>query len=92
MNSTDDEINSLRGFYGKGVHLYAQGIKYQGWFLVPVDWGNSNYTICCFNPSGTQYLDWHYYQSIEESFVGGRDLAEEIIAELTSFKIRPVME
>ncbi|KOP24342.1 hypothetical protein AMR41_21685 [Hapalosiphon sp. MRB220] len=92
MSLSDNKINSLRGFYGKGIHLYTQGITYQGWFLVPVDWGNNNYTISCFCPSGTQYLDWRYYQSIEEAFAAGRELAEEIITRLTSFKIRPVIE
>ena len=92
MKSIDGEVNFLRGFYGKGIHLYTQGIVYQGWFLVPVDWGNSNYTISCFCPSGTQYIDWCYYQSIEEAFAAGRKLAEEIITRLTSFKIRPLIE
>jgi hypothetical protein len=92
MNSTNNEINYLRGFYGKGIHLYQQGTVYQGWFIVPVDWGKDNYSISCFCPSGTQYLDWHYYQSIEEAFAAGRQLAEQIITRLTYFKIRPVIE
>lgn len=87
-----NQIKSLRGLYGKGIHLYNQGIMYQGWFLVPVDWGNNNYTISCFSPGGTQYLDWCNYQNLESAFIAGRELVEEIITRLTSVKIRPVIE
>jgi hypothetical protein len=92
MNSTDTKINVLRSFYGKGIHLYTQAIVYQGWLLVPVDWGNENYTISCFCPGGTQYIDWHHYHNLDDVFVSGRKLTEEIIRQLTSFKIRPILD
>ncbi|MGA9379508.1 MAG: hypothetical protein WBV73_12135 [Phormidium sp.] len=89
MNQTDD-INSLRRFYGQGIHLYTQGLIYQGWLLIPVDWGENSYTISCLSPSGTQYIEWYNYRSLEDAIAAGRDLVESLIKEMTSFKIRPI--
>ncbi|GAB4338043.1 MAG: hypothetical protein OHK0047_28100 [Leptolyngbyaceae cyanobacterium] len=57
---------SLQRFYGKGIHLYAQGVECQGWFIVPFISGQF-YTTSCFDPKGKRYISWSQYLSTEEA-------------------------
>jgi hypothetical protein len=62
---------SLQRFYGRGVHLYGQGIECQGWFIVPFTSGQF-YTTSCFCPKGKRYISWSQYSSLEEAIAAGR--------------------
>jgi len=77
-----NQLETLRYFYGKGIHLYSQAVIYQQWFLIPIDWGNGFYTVCCFDPSGCQSNHWQNSTSIEDAIASGRELADRIILKM----------
>jgi len=62
---------SLQRFYGKGIHLYEQGIECQGWFIVPFAFERF-YTTSCFCPRGKRYISWSQYLSSDEAIAAGR--------------------
>lgn len=74
---------SLQRFYGKGIHLYDQGIKYKGWFIVPFMFERS-YTISCFCPKGNRYISWSQYSSSDEAIAAGRLFVIHRVREISS--------
>lgn len=74
---------SLQRFYGKGIHLYAQGVECQGWFIVPFISGQF-YTISCFDPKGKRYISWSQYPSSEEAIAAGRLFVLHRVKEMAS--------
>lgn len=70
----DNNATVLRRMYGGGIHLYASGILYEYWWIVPVDWGNSSYTVSCFDPRGTRHPDWQHHPTMEEAIATGKEL------------------
>lgn len=62
---------SLQRFYGKGIHLYEQGIECHGWFIVPFAFERF-YTTSCFCPRGRRYISWSQYLSLDEAIATGR--------------------
>jgi hypothetical protein len=79
-----NDLDSLQRVYGSGIHLYYQGVMYEGWFLVPIDWGKSSYTVCCFDPRGNEYLEWNHHSSIEKALQAGQELANQIISRVAT--------
>lgn len=78
MNQAN-ELDVLRQVYGAGIHLYHQGVMYEGWFLVPIDWGEKAYTVSCFDPNGNQNLEWHHYSNVGVAIRAGQELVNQII-------------
>jgi len=74
---------SLQRFYGKGIHLYGQGIECQGWFIVPFISGQF-YTTSCFDPKGKRYISWSQYLSLEEAIAAGRLFVLHRVREIAS--------
>lgn len=73
---------SLQRFYGKGVHLYEQGIHYRGWFIVP--WTvKSFYTVSCFCPKGKRYISWSQHMSLEAAIMAGRIFVRRRVREVS---------
>ncbi|GAB4338047.1 MAG: hypothetical protein OHK0047_28110 [Leptolyngbyaceae cyanobacterium] len=55
MNQAN-ELDVLRQVYGAGIHLYHQGVMYEGWFLVPIDWGGKSTQFPVLIPAGINIL------------------------------------
>ena len=88
-NSKDNSVKpivsreSLQHFYGKGIHLYEQGVTYEGWFIVPFAFEQS-YTTSCFCPKGKRYISWSQYRSSDEAIAAGRLFVLNRVQEIAS--------
>lgn len=78
------DLTLLKHMYGSGIHLYISGVIHEGWWIVPVDWGRSSYTISCFDPRGTRHPNWTHHPSVEKAIAAGKELVDQQITELSS--------
>lgn len=76
---------SLQRFYGKGIHLYEQGIECHGWFIVPFVSGQF-YATSCFCPKGKRYISWSQYSSLDEAVAVGRLFVLRRVQEMASVR------